>query len=406
MRRDDERVSRIMEELKEQGLEAVVCSLPSNVLLLTGYWPVVGTAIAVVSRAGAVGLIAPSDEQDLVASGWPDQTWFFESGSVEVLRSAADTIRQPLRELLRTFGVDQGRLGFEAGPHFQPCTYASMHLYGGGMERLIQEACRASPVSADDLLARLRSVPTAGEIGRIRIACEIAERAFRTGVRLLQPGQREVEIAAGFRQPLQLVTDDLLPARADGFAYCMTGPNSAEAYGAFARSRGRAVVPGDFLLLHCNSYADGYWTDITRTYCLGDPTERQRRMYEAVFSAREAALAVIRPGVHAAAVDRAVREELENHRFGREFKHPTGHGVGFAAIDHNAPPRLHPQSVDVLEPGMVFNVEPAIYIDGFGGLRHCDMVLVTEHGIELLTPFHASSEELILEAGMGSTTPR
>jgi len=119
-------------------------------------------------------------------------------------------------------------------------------------------------------------------------------------------------------------------------------------------------------------------------------------MYEAVFSAREAALAAIRPGVKAAAVDHAARAELENLGFGREFKHPTGHGVGFAAIDHNALPRLHPRSEDVLEAGMVFNVEPAIYIDGLGGLRHCDMVAVTDTGVEIVTTFQTSLEELVL----------
>jgi Xaa-Pro aminopeptidase len=127
-------------------------------------------------------------------------------------------------------------------------------------------------------------------------------------------------------------------------------------------------------------------------------------MYEAVFAAREAALAAIRPGVRAAAVDRAARSELESYGFASEFKHPTGHGVGFAAIDHNALPRLHPRSEDRLEAGMVFNVEPAVYLDGIGGLRHCDMVLVTHTGIELLTPFQTSAEKLSLTRWQSRTT--
>jgi Xaa-Pro dipeptidase len=96
-------------------------------------------------------------------------------------------------------------------------------------------------------------------------------------------------------------------------------------------------------------------------------------------------------------VDGAARAAIEERGFGEGFKHPTGHGVGFAAIDHNAIPRIHPQSGDRLEPGMVFNVEPAIYIEGLGGLRHCDMVAVTENGMELLTPFHATLAELALD---------
>jgi Xaa-Pro aminopeptidase len=148
--------------------------------------------------------------------------------------------------------------------------------------------------------------------------------------------------------------------------------------------------------VHCNSYAGGYWTDITRTYCLGQPNERQRSMYEAVLAAREAALGTIRAGARAADVDAAAREALAARGFGALFKHSTGHGVGFAAIDASAQPRLHPASPDVLLAGMVCNIEPAIYIDGFGGIRHCDVVAVTESGCEVLTPFHAEMTELVV----------
>jgi Xaa-Pro aminopeptidase len=113
-----------------------------------------------------------------------------------------------------------------------------------------------------------------------------------------------------------------------------------------------------------------------------------------VFAARAAALSAIRPGATGAEVDRAARSVLAERGYGPEFKHPTGHGVGFAAIDHNARPRLHPKSPDVLEPGMVFNVEPGLYFED-GGMRHCDMVAVTDNGAELLTPFLCDIEELI-----------
>jgi Xaa-Pro aminopeptidase len=98
--------------------------------------------------------------------------------------------------------------------------------------------------------------------------------------------------------------------------------------------------------------------------------------------------------VKAADVDAAAREVLKTRGFGPQFKHSTGHGVGFSALDANAKPRLHPKSGDTLEPGMVFNVEPAIYFDGYGGMRHCDMVAVTDSGAELLTPFQCSTDDL------------
>ena len=128
---------------------------------------------------------------------------------------------------------------------------------------------------------------------------------------------------------------------------------------------------------------------------MGPASDQQHEMYEAVMEARGAALDSIRPGVLAAEVDRAARDTLEARGFGGAFKHSTGHGVGFAAIDANARPRISADSTERLEWGMVFNVEPAIYLDGAGGLRHCDMVAVTETGVEVLTDFQARVEELV-----------
>src|SRR5205814_2314594 len=143
----------------------------------------------------------------------------------------------------------------------------------------------------------------------------------------------------------------------------------------------------------------GFWTDVTRTYTVAEPSKRQRKIYQAIFAAREAALAAIRPGVSAADVDRAARDVLRKQGFYKEFKHGTGHGIGFVAIDHAAIPRLHPKSPDVLEPGMVFNIEPAVYIEGWGGARHCDTVALTESGVEVLTDFQSHPAELILARG-------
>jgi Xaa-Pro aminopeptidase len=130
---------------------------------------------------------------------------------------------------------------------------------------------------------------------------------------------------------------------------------------------------------------------------LGAPEQRQLRLYEAVFSARAAALAAIRPGARACEVDRAARDVMRSRDLSDAFKHPTGHGIGFAAIAANALPRIHPRSDEVLETGMVFNIEPAAYFEGWGGLRHCDMVAVTRGGAEVLTSFQANTTMLLLD---------
>jgi Xaa-Pro dipeptidase len=176
----------------------------------------------------------------------------------------------------------------------------------------------------------------------------------------------------------------------------MSGANSARASAAYAVTSNREIRAGDLVLIHANPFVDGYFADVTRTYVVGMPVGEIRAMYDAVFAAREAALGSIRPGVAASTVDRAAREIIERAGFGEFFTHGLGHSVGFSAISADFPPRLHPASTDVLEVGCTFNLEPAIYIEGVGGVRHCDVVTVNKAGPELLTPFHGALTDLVI----------
>jgi len=397
-RRDEERVRRIQSALNGAGLHAVVCTLPENVLLLSGYWPVVGDALALATREGRIAVIAPEDERDLAEAGWADDIRTFRPASLDAIRRIDDVVSEPLGTLGRKLGLRYSPIGYEGGPASEPTSYVGMLLYGPVLEAFlirVLSPCRLE--TAEGILKQLRAAKTPRDVAQIRTACRIAARAFRAGAQQIRAGMLETEAAVQFRAPLSTAGTGFEGVeRADGFAWCMSGPNAALAQRAYARSRARPLGRDDMVLVHCNSYADGYWVDVTRTYSLGEPDDRRRAMYGAVFAARAAALAAIRPGAKAADVDRAARAVLEARGFGPQFKHSAGHGVGFVAIDPNAPPRLHPKSVDVLELGMVFNVEPAIYLDGDCGLRHCDVIAVTEDGAEVLTPFQDTVDSLIL----------
>ena len=396
--KNPERVDRLRIALRSNRWDLVICALPKNVLLLTGYWPVVGTGVAIASSDGQIALLVPEDEEELAKSGWADEVHTFKPGSLEELTSAAEAIEDPLSNILKSYRTHRLSIGFEAEETSEPASYAAMHLYGGQMRSVLQKTLpKALLRPADSGLADLRATKTTVELDRLRTAGAIAGRAFGSGAQHIKTGATEVETASHFRWPLSANLANFPELRrADGFAWCMSGANSALASGAYARSRAKTIDPGDLVLVHMNSYADGYWTDVTRTFTMGKPDDRQHRMYEAIAEARQAALSMIRPGVKGSAVDSAARGVLQAHGFGPHFKHSTGHGIGFSAIDANAKPRLHPKSDDTLETGMVFNVEPAIYFDGYGGIRHCDMVTVTESGAELLTPFLCAPDELIL----------
>ncbi len=396
----NERVALVCREMERAGIEALVCGLPTNVLLLSGYWPVVGTAVAVASRAGGVGLIVPEDERGLAEAGWADDLQVMAPASPFEPRGTLDLLREPLAACLRALHLASGVVGIETGPVYEPSSYAAFNLYGESLRDALRRALPAASLrSANEQLVGLRSRLTSAEQSRVRLACNAAGQAFVERAAHTRAGMSEVEIASALQAELTM-RGIAAPGvrRAGGFVFCMSGAGSGQAYGSHAWSTGRAVQRGELALIHCNSYADGYWTDITRTYCLGEPDSRHRRMYEAVLAARAAALEAVRPGAPASGVDGAARRVLETSGFARAFKHATGHGVGFAAIDHDARPRVGPKSDDVLQEGMVFNVEPAIYLDGAGGLRHCDMVAVTASGAELMTPFQATLDHLILDA--------
>ncbi len=391
--RNADRVRHIQELLRDNELDLLICALPANVLMLSGYWPVVGTGVVAASADGCIRLLVPSDEENLTGSSWADDIQTFQAGSLACLETPADAIRNPLKRL----GTGSPtKIGFELGETSEPESYAALNLYGAEMESLLGDCYPCATLfPADDILSQLKARKTAIEIDRIRKSCRIAEKAFTKGAASISAGITEIDAANAFRLPLsQGPVEYPEVKRSDGFAWCMSGANSALASGAYAISSAKRLERGDFTLIHCNSYVDGYWTDITRTFSVGNPDERQSEIIDAIFEARQAALDAIRPGVRAAAIDHAAREVLNSRRFGDAYKHSTGHGVGFGAISAGALPRLHPKSPDILEPGMVFNVEPAAYFESYGGMRHCDIVAVTDTGYELLTPFQCRPEDL------------
>lgn len=399
MIRNTERIDRLREALRHAELDAFVCTLGVHVLMISGYSPVIGTSFATATSDGSVVLLVPKDEQHLARTSWADSVIEYEPSTLKSLRRSFESSVQPLGEILREIGLTRGRIGYEHGPVSEPASYAAVHIFGGCIVDILRAAVpSAELVPADKELEQLTSVKTSVEIERLRLSCDIAGQAFKKGISAVVPGATEARIADAFRRGLSTGDAARRAIRSDGFAFCMSGENSAKAFGAFAQTSHRTVRPGDLVMVHCNSYADGYWTDITRTYVAGEAGRRELRWYEAVQQARVAVLETIRPGVRGADVDRAAREVLLSHGLGDLFRHSTGHGVGFAAISANALPRLHPLSSDVLEEGMVFNVEPAVYAEGFGGLRHCDMVSVTGSGAEIMTPFQSKVEDLILRA--------
>jgi Xaa-Pro dipeptidase len=387
-----ERRERIRAALASRGIDAVLCTLPSNVLLLSGYWPVVGTAVTVATAQGDVAVVAPEDEADLVTLGWASHVRHYRPGSLESLAGPAEAIIPCIAEMRRDLGLESSVLGIEVGPIYEQASYSASFRFQSAMPAALRKACpTARQTSADEVLRELRASLTQPEVERVRLACRLAGHAFEVAREAIVPGAREPEVATAVSGTTERHGVPLAGVkRAGAFAWCMAGSRSAQAGGAFALTGDSEINWGEVVLVHSNPYVDGYFADVTRTYVVGPPSEQLEQMYTAIFAAREAALSCIRDGAWAVDVDRAARDVIERAGFGRYFTHGLGHNVGFSAISADFPPRLHPASTDALTVGSTFNVEPVIYIPDFAGIRHCDVVTVTPDGYELLTPFHDS----------------
>lgn len=226
------------------------------------------------------------------------------------------------------------------------------------------------------LTAGLREVKDAEEIGQVRAAAQLGCRLFEDLLTQIEPGKREVEIAAHLEFAARM-------AGAEGMSFetiVAGGVRSALPHGHATEQRmpRRGFVVLDFgVLLH------GYCSDMTRTVHLGRATTAERDAYDAVLEAQLAAIAAIRPGIPCGQVDEAARSVLRGAELADFFTHSTGHGVG---MEIHEGPRIAAKQQQTLKPGMVITIEPGIYLPGRFGIRIEDMVLVTRRGAEILTP--------------------
>ena len=387
MKNDVQRCDLLKSAMEQAQLTGLLCCSPTDVLMLTGYWPVMGASLAFALADGTVCAIVPKDEFELASATSDARIVTYEPETLHRLTSPAESIVDPLRQLLNEISLAKGSIGLALDDATVAVPYQAINIFRDAISGVLHSAQPGlTSVSAGETIKRLKGVMTRLEIEQLRRAAGLASAGFAEAECAIVAGRREDEVAADVGAAFDRVANTGFE-RGLGFFFCMSGPNSATAAGAFAQTRRRVLEQGDLVMIHTNTAGDGYWTDITRTYVVGAPSERQQRMYAAIAEARQAALQAVAPGVSTKLVDAAARDVLTQHGFGAQFKHAAGHGVGFAAADPNAIPRIHPESTDILQPGMTFNIEPAIYFDGYGGMRHCDVIACTEAGAEVLTDF-------------------
>jgi len=230
-------------------------------------------------------------------------------------------------------------------------------------------------VDGGNAIEKLRAVKDAAELATMSEAARLNSDIFRGVLRAIKPGISELDLAAEIEYSMKRKG-----AAGPSFdTIVASGPRSAWAH---ARPSPKPLRKNELVVLDHGAILRGYCSDMTRTVFLGRPPVKVRRLYAAVLEAHEAAKAAIRPGVTAGRVDAAARGVLRRHGLAQHFTHSTGHGLG---IEIHEMPRLGRGDKTVLEQGMVVTVEPGVYLEGFGGIRIEDEVVVTAGGAVDLT---------------------
>jgi Xaa-Pro aminopeptidase len=349
-----DRVPRLRARLDEAGCDALLVTNLTNIRYLTGF-----------TGSAAVLLVTPDDLLFVTDGRYRDQATAQlgaarVAGRVEIGRTS-DAQRAHLAGPVA--GV--GRLGLEASN----VTWAQERRYAAdwfpGTEL----------VPTEDLVEELRRVKDAGEVARIKAACAMADAALAAVAHRLGQGATEAEVALELEWQMRR-------QGAEGPSFetiVASGPNGAMPH---HRAGDRRIGEGDLVVIDFGALVDGYHSDMTRTFVVGDPSETQRRMLQAVATAQAAGVAAVRSGVAARDVDEACRSVLRDAGWEDAFLHGTGHGVG---LDIHESPRVSATAADSLADGHVVTVEPGVYLPEHGGVRIEDTVVVTSEGCRTLT---------------------
>jgi len=229
---------------------------------------------------------------------------------------------------------------------------------------------------ATDVLAGLRLRKDKTEVDTMRKAVRIAQSALEALIPQIKIGMTEKELSSELvMQLLKHGSESEIP-----FAPIVSaGPNSANPH---ASPTDRKLQAGDLLVVDWGAAYDGYISDLTRTFAVGEMEDEYKKIHKIVQEANAAGRAAAKPGVPCADVDRAARDVIEKAGYGIYFTHRTGHGIG---MEGHEGPYIRGDNLQLLEPGMAFTVEPGIYLIGRNGVRIEDNLVITESGAESLS---------------------
>ena len=344
-----DRISLLRRRMQELKLSAFIISSLTHLRYLFGF-----------SGSNGLGVITEEYQWLITDRRYREQV------KHEVHHAEVHIIQQDLFEPIKKRKLfSKGmRVGFEA-----------LHLNFRDFSRLQKAFPDVRLAATENVIEKLTIPRLPEEIEHTRRACELARRVWETILPVIRPGMTELDLSAEISyhsKKLGSERDAFEPIVASGW-------RSALPHGIASR---KTIEYGELVVIDFGCVYEGFCSDVTRTVMIGQPSEEQRRMYEAVKEANRRAIAAAKANMPGADLDRVARDYLKERGYDKEFGHSLGHGLG---LDVHSLPRISPVSKDRIPADSIITIEPGVYLPEIGGVRIEDDILVHHDGAEVLT---------------------
>ena len=348
-----ERIKKLVQRLATEKLDGILITSPGNRRYLSGF-------------SGSDGMLLITPGANILATDFR----YYEQVQHEAPEFNLFKTRGPLKEWFAGLIHEAGTsaLGIES-------KFISVSIFHTMEKALTDAGAKTSLVPVENMVEPLRLIKDSSETDLIKKAAELSDDVIFNLEQIARPGITELELAWKIEQHMRQSGSQPL-----GFeVICASGSNSALPH---AKPTTKVIQKGEPVVLDFGARFAGYTSDITRTICFGEPDSQFKKLYNIVFSAQKAAVEGICSGMNAVDADSLARKVIENAGYGQFFGHGLGHGIG---LDVHEGPALGPLSKDTLADGMIFTIEPGIYIPGWGGVRIEDNGLLANGKLHILT---------------------
>lgn len=342
------RIDRLRHALRRHKVDAILISNPSNIYYISGF-----------RGTDSYSLISTLEKFIITDFRYTEQAQK-ETVDFEIVGGQTNLFKKTA-ELIKKLSLK--KIGFES------------HHLTVKEAQVIGDALGKSLCPTFQLIEKLRVIKEAGEIAAIKRAAAITRDVLKKVIEETKIGDREKDVALD-------IDFSLKKEGAESVAFptiVASGPNASMPH---ARPTARRIKDAEPIIIDCGAGFNGYNSDLTRTHFMGRIDKYFKFIYSVVVTAQAKAIDKVKPGTKISEVDKAARDYISRKGFERYFGHATGHCIG---IDVHELPSINSKNHTILSEGMVFSVEPAIYIPGWGGVRIEDMALVTAKGCVVMT---------------------